>query len=57
VVRFHSEFAQCLPTLVCCLIGGGLAGVLAAWLKKHHPSFSRNAAGVPAESREPLCMK
>ena len=56
VVRFHSEFAQCLPTLICCLIGGGLAGVLAAKVKKHHPSFNRNA-GVPAESREPVCMK
>ena len=30
VVRFHSEFMLCLPGVVCCLIGGSLAGVLAA---------------------------
>lgn len=42
VVRFHSEFMLCLPGVVCCLIGGSLAGVLAAQVKKRHPSFNRS---------------
>jgi hypothetical protein len=52
-VRFHDEFAQCLPTLVCCLIGGSLAGVLAARVKKRHPAFNRGRT----ETQEPVCMK
>ena len=53
IVRFHDEFAQCLPTLVCCLIGGSLAGVLAARVKKRHPAFNRGRT----ETQEPVCMK
>ena len=29
MVRFGSQFYQALPTLICCLIGGGLAGIVA----------------------------
>ena len=29
-----------LPTLCCCFIGGALAGVVAAYVKKSHPAFA-----------------
>jgi len=41
----------CLPGVVCCLIGGSLAGVLAAQVKKRHPAFNRS------ESQEAACTK
>jgi hypothetical protein len=48
MVRFGSQFYQALPTLICCLIGGGLAGIVAAKVKKHNASFNkpRNAAAA-----------
>jgi hypothetical protein len=35
IVRFHAQVVQALPVVCCCLIGGGLAGVAAAQVKKH----------------------
>ncbi len=42
IVRFRgtiSDAFNCLPTLICCLIGGALAGVVAAHVKKTHPAY------------------
>jgi len=39
MVRFNSQFRQAVPVILCCLAGGALAGVAAAQVKKHHPSF------------------
>ncbi len=43
-VRFGAHVAQILPTLICCLIGGSLAGLLAARIKRDHPLFGGAAA-------------
>lgn len=40
-------FKQCLPTLICCLIGGALAGLAASVIKKKHLSFT-----APKEKEE-----
>jgi len=49
MVRFNAQFVQALPTVVCCLIGGTLAGVAAAHVKKHnsrfHPSKTAEKSG------------
>ena len=50
VVRFHAELLQCLPTLVCCLIGGSLAGALAAKLKPTLPGFEAEAGKTREET-------
>lgn len=34
------QFLKCLPTVLCCFIGGGLAGIAAAYVKKHNPRFN-----------------
>lgn len=51
MVRFEASFLDTLPVLTCCLIGGGLAGIAAASVKKHHPSFApKVSALVPCET-------
>ncbi|MGD0903799.1 MAG: hypothetical protein ABR924_12750, partial [Terracidiphilus sp.] len=47
VVRFHTQIRQALPVVCCCLLGGGLAGVAAARVKKH----LQPAPGTKAEER------
>ena len=41
LVRFYPDcqFGQAVPTLLCCLIGGGLAGILAETVKKRNKNF------------------
>lgn len=41
LVRFYPNcnFVDAIPTLICCLIGGGLAGWLAAKVKRSNPNF------------------
>ncbi len=40
MVRFGAKFHECIPTLVLCLIGGALAGLLASQIKKKHHAFT-----------------
>lgn len=40
VVRFDAVFWQCLPTLICCAIGGILAAAAAAAVKKVLPRYN-----------------
>ncbi len=43
LVQFKGDFSafmSCVPTLLCCLIGGGLAGWVASHVKKKHHSFT-----------------
>ena len=42
MVRFGAQFVQCLPTLICCLIGGVLAGLAAKYVKKQLPRYAEN---------------
>ena len=50
MVRFGANFAECIPTLVLCLIGGGLAGIAAAAVKKSVPAFQPPAKEGKEES-------
>jgi hypothetical protein len=40
LVRFNSHFAQALPVVGCCLVGGALAGYAAAYVKRNNPAFA-----------------
>jgi len=52
MVRFNAHFVQALPTVTCCLIGGALAGVAAAHVKKHNPRFQPGKAAEEAGKLE-----
>ena len=39
MVRFNSQIRHAVPVVLCCLLGGALAGVAAAQVKRHHPTF------------------
>jgi hypothetical protein len=52
MVRFGEQFFQALPTLICCLIGGGLAGIAAAHVKKRNPRFQPRDAATEVEKIE-----
>jgi hypothetical protein len=43
LVRFYPDcqFSKAVPTLVCCLIGGGIAGVLAELVKRRNRNFEK----------------
>ncbi len=45
MVRFYpdADLLKAVPTLVCCLIGGGLAGIAAEAIKKRNPNFVDSA--------------
>lgn len=48
MVRFGASFTGSIPTLICCLIGGGLAGVAAVAVSKGNPALdpaARNKEG------------
>ena len=47
LVRFYPDcsFTHALPTLVCCLIGGGLGGLAAEAVKKRNANFQDAAEG------------
>ena len=34
IVRFNAQFVRALPVVICCAIGGTLAGVTAAQVKR-----------------------
>ena len=46
LVRFYpdAELHKALPTLICCLIGGGLAGVFAQAVKGRNRNFQSTEA-------------
>ena len=52
IVRFGgglSDFFKCAPTLILCLIGGALAGLAAAAVKKSLPAFQGPAQDAGKE--------
>ena len=46
------HFNKCIPTLVVAICGGTAGGVMAAAIKKHHPTFRKHAAKATQEGAQ-----